>query len=104
MKCNDRNNHEETQNFIQSTKTTISANNSGAISLPTIESNFLFNETSSNISGGESVFSSFERHDFVQISKIKFCYIKYSAKSIRKSVGRFKIQLLRSDFLFGLKI
>ena len=68
--CNDRNNSGKIQNLIRSTKTNSSTPNSGAEGLPPIGTAFMYIETSSNNSGSDNVFCSFERIDIIQISKI----------------------------------
>ena len=94
--CNDRNNSGKKQNFIRSTKTNSSTPNSGAEGLPPIGRVFMYIETSSNISGSDNVFCSFERIDIIQISKITFYCNRFSilTNDSMKSMGRFRIQLI----------
>ena len=53
--------------------------------------------TSSNNSGDEDVFCSFEQIDVMQISSISFFYNRYSAENVHKLTGRFRVQVLLSD-------
>ena len=97
--CNDRNNSGKIQNFIRLTKTNSSTPNSGAKRLPPIGPALMYIETSSNKSGSDSVFCSFERIVIIQISKITFYYNRFSilTNDSIKSRGRFRIQLLLED-------
>ena len=54
---------------------------------------------SSNNHGQERVFVSLERTDIIQISNITFFYnrFSFSTNESKKSMGRFKIQLLLED-------
>ena len=70
--CNDKNNNGKIQNFIKSTKTNSPTGNSGATSVPPIGDAFMFFETSSNNSGSNIVFVSWERTDIIQITNITF--------------------------------
>ena len=71
IKCNDKNNNGEIQNFIKSTKTNSPTGDSGATSLPPIGSAFMYVETSSG-DHRNNVFCSFERTDIIQITIITF--------------------------------
>ena len=97
--CNDRNNAGKIQNFIRSTKTNSPTGNSGATNLPPIGDSFMYIETSSNNSGSDIVFCSFERIDNIQNTKITFYYNRYSilTNDSIKSMGRFRIQFLLED-------
>ena len=53
IKCNDRNNTCNIQNFVRSTKTNSPTNQAGATSLPPIGDSFMYMETSSNKHGHE---------------------------------------------------
>ena len=98
IKCNDRNSNGKKQNFIISTKTNSPAGYTGATSLPPIGNSFINIETSFNIHGND-VFCSFERIDFVHISKITFYLTRFSniTNISIKSMGRFRVQLLLED-------
>ena len=80
--CNDKNNNVVT-NFTRATKTNSRTSHSGATSLPSIGSAFMYIETSSNNQGHERVFISCERTDIIQISNIKFYYNRFSIKLIK---------------------
>ena len=56
-------------------------------------------ETNSNNHGHERVFVSWERTDIIQISNITFYYNRISilTKNSKKTMGRFRIQLLLDD-------
>ena len=98
IRCNDKNNNGKIQNFINSTKTNSPTGYSGATSLALIGNSFMYIETSSN-NHGNKVFVSFERTDFIQISKIIFYYNRFSilTNDSLKSMGRFRTQLLLED-------
>ena len=97
-RCNDKNNNGKIPNFIKSTKTNSPTGCSGAMSLPPIDNNFMYIETSSN-NHGNIVFVSFERTDIIQISNITFYYNRFSilTNNSLKSMGLFRIQLLLED-------
>ena len=59
----------------------------------------MYTETSSNNHGHERVSVSWERTVIIQISNITFYYNRYSVltNAAKKSMGRFKIQLLSED-------
>ena len=99
IKCNDKNNSGKIQNFIRSSKTNSSTPDSGSTTLPPIGNSFMYIETSSNNSGSDIVYCSFERIDIIQITNITFYYNRYSilTKDSIKSMGRFRIQLLLED-------
>ena len=102
-KCNNKNNVSKVGDFLKSTKTTSPTGHSGATSLPPIGNSFMYIETSSNNHSHERVFVSFERTDIIQISNISFYYIRFSISSnnSKKSMGRFRIQLLSEDNLWS---
>ena len=95
---NVKNNNGKIQNFIKSTKTNSPTGESGATSLPLTGNSFMYIETSSNFHG-DDVFVSWERRDIIQITNITFYYNRFSilTSDQRKSMGRFRIQLLLSD-------
>ena len=96
--CNDKNNNGKIQNFIKSTKTNSPTGNSGATSLSPIGTAFMFIETSSNNSGSNNVFVSWERTDIIQITNIAFYYNRFSTFDVNlRGIGRFRIQLLLED-------
>ena len=70
--CNDRNNSGKIQNFVRSTKTNSPTGNSGATDLPPIGDSFMYIETSSNNSGSDIVYRSFDRFDIIQITNLTF--------------------------------
>ena len=98
IKCNNKNNISKVGDFIKSTKTNSPTSYSGATSSPPIGSAFMYIETSSN-NHGNNVFVSWERTDIIQISNITFYYNRFSIlfNDSKKSMGRFKIQLLLED-------
>ena len=59
----------------------------------------MYIETSSNISGSNNVFVSWERTDIIQITKITFYYNRFSILTDNnlKSMDCFRIQLLLED-------
>ena len=91
--CNDKNNNGKIQNFIKSTETNSPTGSSGVTSLPPIGNAFMYIETSSNRSGSDIVFCSFERTDIIQITNISFYYNRFSilTNDSKKSMGRFRI-------------
>ena len=95
--CNIKNNYGNIQNFIKSTNSPTS--DSGATSLPSIGTAFMYIDTSSNNHGHGRVFVSFERTYIIQISNITFYYNRFSilTNDSLKSMGRFRIQLLLED-------
>ena len=97
--CNDRNNNGKISNFIKTTKTNSPSGETGATTLPPIGDAFMYIETSGNNSGNENIFVSWERTDIIQITNITFYYNRYSIliDNIKKSMGRFRIQLLLED-------
>ena len=97
MKCNDKNNNANIDNFLKSTKTNSPTAYSGAESLPPIGNSFLYIETSSN-NKGDNVFCSFERTDIIQISNITFTYNNIPSSDINlRGMARFRIQSLLED-------
>ena len=99
IKCNKKNNVSKVGDFIKSTKTSSPTGHSGARNSPPIGNSFLYIETSSNNHGHERVFVSWERTDIIQISNITFYYNRFWIlfNDSKKSMGRFKIQLLLED-------
>ena len=99
IKCNNKNNQSRINDFIKSSITNSPTSYSGATSLPPIGSSFMYIETSSNNHGHERVFVSFERTDIIQITNITFYYNRFSISNNedKKSVGRFRIELLLED-------
>ena len=99
IKSNNKNNQSRLTNFIKSTKSTSPTGYSGATSLPLIGNSFMYIKTSSNNHGHERAFVSWERTDIIQISNITFYYNRFSilTKISKKSMGRFRIQLLLED-------
>ena len=96
--CNDKNNNGKIQNFIKSTKSNSPTGNSGATTLPPIGSAFMFIKTTSNNSGSNNVFVSWERTDIIQITNITFYYNRFSISDVNlRAMGRFRIQLLLED-------
>ena len=95
IKCNDKNNNGNINNFIRSTKSNSPTADSGATSLPPIGNSFMYIETSSN-NHGNNTFVTFERIDIIQITNISFYYNRFSilTNNSLKSMGRFRIQLL----------
>ena len=98
-KCNNIINQSRITDFIKSTNTNSPTGHSGATSLPPIGNSFMSIETSSNNSGNEKLFVSWERTDIVQVTNITFYYDRFSilTNDSKKSIGRFRIQLLLED-------
>ena len=69
--CNNKNNNGKITNFIRTTKTKSATGNTGATTLPSIGSAFMYIETSGD-NHGNNVFVSFERIDIIQITNITF--------------------------------
>ena len=99
IKSNNKYNVSKIGDFIKSTKTNSPTGHSGATSLPPIGNSFMYIETSSNNHSHERVFVSWERTDIIQISNITFYYNRFSilTNNSKKSMGRFRIQLLLED-------
>ena len=96
FKCSKKFNGSKIGDFIKLTKTNSPTCHSGATVLPPIGNVFMYIETSSNNSGNDNIFVSWERTDFIQISNLTFFYNRYSIltdESI-KSMDRFRTQLL----------
>ena len=91
--CNDKNNNGKIQNFIKSTKTNSPTGNSGATSLPPTGNAFMFIETSSNNSGSDDVFVSWERRDIIQITNITFYYNSFSTSDSTLRSARISFQM-----------
>ena len=89
-------NNGKIQDFTKSTKTNSPTGHLGATTLPPIGISFMYIETSSNNSGNDDVFVSWERIDIIQITIITFYYNRYSIliNDSKKSMGRFRIQIL----------
>ena len=96
---NNKNNDKKIGKFLKSTKTSSPTGDSEAMCLPPIGNSFMFIETSSNNSGSDDVFVSWERTDIIQITNITFYYNRFSILTNQslKSMGRFRIQLLLED-------
>ena len=88
IKCYDKNNNGNINNFIRSTKTNSPTADSGATSLPPIGNSFMYIETSSN-NNGNNAFVTFERIDIIQITNISFYYNRFSilTNNSLKSMG-----------------
>ena len=99
IRCNKKNIKSRITDFIKSTKTNSPTGHSGATTLPPIGNSFMYIETSSNNHSHERVFVGWERTDIIQISNITFYYNRYSilTNAAKKSMGRFRIQLLLED-------
>ena len=99
IKCNNRINQSRISDFMKSTKTNSPTRQSGAESLPPIGTSFMYIETSSNNHGSDNVFVSFERSVIIQNSNKTFYYKRISilTNEDKKSLGRFRIQLLLED-------
>ena len=97
--CSNKYGDSRIADFLKSTKTNSPTGNSGATALPPIGNAFMYVETSSNNSGINNVFVSWERKDIIQISNITFYYNRFSilTSDSKKSMGRFRIQLLLGD-------
>ena len=95
IKCNDKNNNVKISNSVKSTKTHSPSSHSGATSLTTIGSAFMYIETSSN-NHGPNVFVSWERTDIIQTTNITFYHIRFSVLTDDNLIkmGRFGIELL----------
>ena len=92
--CKDRNNNAKINNFIKSTKTQSSTENSGATSLPPIGNSFMYLETSSN-NNGENTYVILTRTDIIQITNISFYYNRFSISDENlRAMPRFRIQIL----------
>ena len=102
IKCKNRINQSRISDFIKSTKTNSPTSQSGAESLPPIGNSFTYIENSSNNHGSDDVFVSWERTDIIQISNIKF-FNRFSilTDEDKKSMGRFRIQLLLEDNIWS---
>ena len=97
-KCNGKKNNGKIQKSIRSTKASSPTGDSAATSSPPIGDSFLYKETRSG-KHGNGVYVSFERTDFFRNSNITFYYNRFLiiTNSSRKSMGRFRIQLLLTD-------
>ena len=95
--CKDRNNNSKINNFIKSTKTTSSTEDSGATSLPPIGNSFLYIETS-GVNHGEGTYVILTRTDIIQIINISFYYNRFSiSDEDLRAMPRFRIQILLED-------
>ena len=96
--CNDKNNNGKIRNFKKSTKSSSPTGQSGATSTPPVCTAFMYIETSSNNSGSNNVFVSWERTDIIQITNITFYYNRFtSSDSNLRGMSRLRIQLLLDD-------
>ncbi len=92
--CRDRNNNAKINNFIKSTKTQSSTENSGATELPPIGSSFMYLETSGN-NNGDNTYVILTRTDIIQITNISFYYNRFSISDENfRAMPRFRIQIL----------
>ena len=98
IKCSDKKNNGQIQNFFKSTETNSPTGYSGATGLPPIVNNFMYTETSSS-NHGNNVFVSWERTDIKQISNTTFYHNRVSilTNDSLKSMGRLRIQLFLED-------
>ena len=93
--CNGRNTNGKKSNFMKTTKSASPTGISGATKLPPICKGCVYIETRSGDSGADIIFCSFERTDIIQITKITFCYNRFSSSDpILGAMGRFGYQLL----------
>ena len=85
--------------LFNSTRSSSPTSTSGATGLPPIGDSFIFNETSSNISGSDNVLCSFERTDVRQNSNKTLYYNRFSIlpNISLQFMERFRIQLLLAD-------
>ena len=101
--CSDRNGNGKQNNFIKSTKTSSSTDDSGATAIPPIGDSFMYIEASGNNNNqnnnGYIVFISLQRTDIIQITNITFYYNRFSILSHNslKATGKFRIQLFLED-------
>ena len=92
--CKDRNNNSKINNFIKSTKTQSSTEDSGATSLPPIGNSFMYLE-SSGINHGEGTYAILTRRDIIQITNILFYYNRFSISDENlRAMPRFRVQIL----------
>ena len=93
-----KNNGANRGKFLKSTKRNSLTGDSGATTLPTIGSSFMYIERSSN-NHDNNVSDTFERAYVIQITQITFYYNRFSilTNDSVKSMGRFRKQLLLSD-------
>ena len=99
--CNNKYNEGKPSDFTKSTKTNSPTGSSGATVLPPVGNSFMYIECSGNNynTANNNVFVSFERTDINHISNITFYYIRFTytdINSIKRSMGKFEIQLLRN--------
>ena len=92
--CKDRNNNSKINNFIKSTKTSSSTENSGAESLPPIGNSFMYLETS-GVNNGFGTYATLTRTDIIQITNISFYYNRFSISDENfRAMPRFRVQIL----------
>ena len=92
--CRDRNGNAKINNFIKSTKTQSSTENSGATALPPIGSGFMYLE-SSGVNNGNNTYVILTRTDIIQITNISFYYNRFSiSDEDLRAMPRFRIQIL----------
>ena len=94
IECKDRNNNAKINNFVKSTKTQSSTEDSGATSLPPIGNSFMYLE-SSGVNHGDNTYSILTRKDIIQITNISFYYNRFSISDENlRAQSRFRIQIL----------
>ena len=92
--CKDRNNNSKNNNFIKSTKTQSSTEDSGATALAPVGNSFMYLETS-GVNHGEGTYAILTRTDIIQITNILFYYNRYSISDENlRAMPRFRIQIL----------
>ena len=92
--CKDRNGNSKINNFIKSTKTNSSTDDSGATALPPIGNSFMYLETS-GVNNGNYTYVRLTRTDIIQITNISFYYNRYSISDENlRAMPRFRIQIL----------
>ena len=92
--CKDRNNNSKINNFIKSTKTQSSTEDSGATALPPVGNSFMYLETS-GVNHGEGTYAILTRTDIIQVTNISFYYNRYSISDANlRAMPRFRIQIL----------
>ena len=94
IECKDRNNNAKINNFVKSTKSQSTTEDSGATSLPPIGNSFMFLESSS-INHGDNTYLILSRRDIIQITNISFYYNRFSISDENlRAMPRFRIQIL----------
>ena len=95
--CKDRNGNSKINNFVKSTKTNSSTDDSGATALPPIGNSFMFIE-SSGVNNGFGTYAILTRTDIIQITNISFYYNRFSISDENlRAMPRFRIQILLED-------